>query len=139
MIRHRIIYDDGSWEEWEGEASPLKVPEYHPSPRVEAWLTLPPGVMVKRDDPDYERPEVPDPPRYPRPNPRTRTAMAFVREFGMEAGVKWGLVPVPFDWIMQDVWSSERMSKLFFQENQFLDKLTNKIEGRVARIPIAKS
>jgi len=123
---YRLDHQEGEhyYYRWRPDVPDWEVPEYHPPPRVEAWLTLPPGVVVARDDPDWE--------------PYDRFAWSrewigvrrldsderFVKEFGLKTAVDWGLVPSPFSWIMKDVFCDsirDQMhdaSRLLWSENE---------------------
>lgn len=95
------------------------IPEYYPPPRTEAWLTLPPGAVVARDDPDWE-PRRPDEPRYP--VVRSEVALRFRNEFGNEAALAWDLEPDRFwlmDRTMREVFCGSLMEKMLYKESPF--------------------
>jgi hypothetical protein len=111
----------------------MTIPEYYPLPRVEAWLTLPPGVVPKRDL--IESGEMEEPYEYESPwlgptPPENKSVMRrFIAEFGEDAAYAWKFpVPSLAMRIMRDVFSSERLEKQFYAESPFM--------GKLATIPI---
>lgn len=125
----RILADHTYWP----------VYEYYPPKRVEAWLTLPPGVVPRRDLiesgelEDYEW-DIADRPYGwlgPEPEENYATVLRFRKEFGNEAAWNWEL-PVPASFTMRKIWGSKRLQEQFYDETP----LPFKLGGRIAKIPI---
>jgi hypothetical protein len=119
------------------------VHEYYPPPRVEAWLTLPPGVVVRRDliaagemdEPceEFDRRWMGSTP------PENRaTTRRFIAEFGEEAAYRWKFPGVPgvLGRVMRDVFSDARSDLARSIERQFY--MGSPFQGKTATIPLAK-
>ncbi len=96
------------------------IPEFYPPARAEAWLTLPPGVVVARDADDYE-PRYCEEPWYP--TVRSEVARRFRAKFGNQAAFDWDLEPEQ-SWLLsqtlKEVFCSSGLQKQFYVSNPFL-------------------
>jgi len=110
-VRVRYVSEDGAWYEWvhaEENITDWYVREYFPPERTEAWLTLPPGVTVERDDPDWSPRDRFWDSHVPGPHD-TELGRRFAKEFSLKAAVDWGLMAEPLDWVMKRVYAPERL------------------------------
>jgi len=98
----------------------MEPPEFYPPKRVEPWLCLPPGLVVKRDLPDYE-PPARDLGRVPQV--RSEVARRFRSKFGNQAALDWLLEPERM-WLLnktlQEVWLDDVMHRQFFDDSKFI-------------------